>query len=57
VQSDDGDSETMDSQASGSTGADVMQSMFVDALAQAIAGSDRAGLAHELELSLREAAK
>ena len=41
----------------GSSGADVMQSMFVDALAQAVAGSDRAGLAHVLETSLRGIAK
>ena len=37
----------------GSTGADVMQSMFVDALAQAVAGSDHSGLAHVLGTSLR----
>jgi Rod binding domain-containing protein len=42
---------------SGSAGADMMQSMFVDALAQAVAGSDRAGLAHVLETSLRGIAK
>ena len=41
----------------GCAGADVLQSMFVDALAQAVAGSDRAGLAHVLESSLRGVAK
>jgi Rod binding domain-containing protein len=41
----------------GGSETDVMQSMFVDALAQAVAGSDRAGLAHELETSLRGTSK
>lgn len=35
------------------TGADVTQSMFVDALAQAVAGADRSGLGHLLESTLR----
>jgi hypothetical protein len=34
-------------------GADFTQSMFVDALAQAIAGADRSGLGHLLESTLR----
>jgi len=34
-------------------GADMTQSMFVDALAQAVAGADRSGLGHLLESSLR----
>ena len=55
--SDVNDSSNIDGQTSGGTGADLMQSMFVDALAQAIAGSDRTGLAHELETSLRGVAK
>lgn len=53
----DGDGEDVTSQTSGGAGADMMQSVFVDALAQAIAGSDHAGLAHELEVSLRGVAK
>lgn len=36
-----------------SAGADFTQSMFVDALAQAVAGADRSGLGHLLESSLR----
>jgi hypothetical protein len=51
------DGEDISGHPSGGTGADLMQSMFVDALAQAIAGSDRTGLAHELETSLRGVAK
>jgi hypothetical protein len=42
-----------DAEAGGGPGADLMQSMFVDALAQAVAGADRAGLGHVLETSLR----
>ncbi len=34
-------------------GADLTQSMFVDALAQAVAGADRSGLGHLLESTLR----
>ena len=34
-------------------GADFMQSMFVDALAQAVAGADRFGVGHVLESTLR----
>jgi hypothetical protein len=34
---------------------DMLQSMFADALAQAVAGADRAGLGHALENSLRVA--
>jgi Rod binding domain-containing protein len=41
----------------GGAGADMMQSMFVDALAQAVAGSDHSGLAHVLETSLRGISK
>jgi hypothetical protein len=41
----------------GAPGADITQSMFVDALAQAVAGSDRAGLGHVLAASLRVSAK
>jgi len=41
----------------GGAGADVLQSMFVDALAQAVAGSDHAVLAHVLESSRRGVAK
>lgn len=53
----DGDGADAGDQTSGGVGADMMQSIFVDALAQAIAGSDHAGLAHELETSLRGVAK
>jgi hypothetical protein len=57
AQFNDGDGEGAADQTSGGAGADLMQSVFVDALAQAIAGSDHAGLAHELETSLRGVAK
>ena len=51
--SDDEDAGELD----GASGADIAQSMFVDALAQAVAGSDRAGLGHVLAASLRGGAK
>lgn len=57
AQFNDGDGPDAGDQTSGGVGADMMQSIFVDALAQAIAGSDHAGLAHELETSLRGVAK
>ncbi|HEY5095753.1 MAG TPA: hypothetical protein VII69_11610 [Candidatus Eremiobacteraceae bacterium] len=57
AQSEADDGEDISGQPSGGTGDDLMESMFVDALAQAIAGSDRTGLAHELEASLRGVAK
>jgi hypothetical protein len=38
---------------SGRAGADMVQSMFVDTLAQIVAKADRTGLGHMLETSLR----
>ena len=38
---------------SGRSGADFVQSMFVDTLAQTVAEADRTGLGHMLENSLR----
>jgi hypothetical protein len=38
---------------SGTAGADFVQSMFVDTLAQTVAEADRTGLGHMLETSLR----
>jgi hypothetical protein len=37
----------------GRSGADVVQSMFVETLAQTVADADRTGLGHMLEISLR----
>jgi hypothetical protein len=42
-----------DGAMSGRTGADMVQSMFVETLAQTVADADRAGLGHLLETSLR----
>ena len=38
---------------SGTSGADIVQSMFVNTLAQTVAEADRTGLGHMLETSLR----
>jgi hypothetical protein len=38
---------------SGGSGADMVQSIFVDTLAQTVADADRTGLGHMLETSLR----
>jgi len=57
AQVDDGNAEDAGGQTSGGAGVDMMQSIFVDALAQAIAGSDHAGLAHVLETSLQGAVR
>ena len=46
-----------DTALSGSSGADIVQSMFIDTLAQTIAEADRTGLGHVLETSLRGISK
>ena len=38
---------------SGRAGADMVQSIFVDTLAQTVAAADRTGLGHTIETSLR----
>jgi len=50
---DGGPDETEGGAMSGRSGADMVQSMFVDTLAQTVAGADRTGLGHMLETSLR----
>lgn len=42
-----------DSGSSSAPRTDVMQSIFVDAMAQAVAGADRLGIGRTLETSLR----
>jgi hypothetical protein len=54
---DGGLSETQSDALSGRSGADMVQSMFVDTLAQTVAEADRTGLGHMLEISLRGIAK
>jgi hypothetical protein len=46
-------SEGDDGGSSGASQADAMQSIFVDAMAQAMAGADRLGMGRALESSLR----
>jgi len=51
---DDGDPDDSESDAlSSRSGGDMVQSMFVDTLAQTVAAADRNGLGHTLESSLR----
>jgi hypothetical protein len=54
---DGGLDETQGGVLSGRSGADMVQSMFVDTLAQTVAEADRTGLGHMLEISLRGIAK
>ena len=39
------------------SGTDILESMFAEAIAQAVAGADRTGLARTLETSLRGLAR
>jgi Rod binding domain-containing protein len=51
---DDGGLDSSEGSApSDTSGADFVQSMFVDTLAQTVAEADRSGLGHMLEISLR----